>query len=180
MSIICDNILLTTATIFEMRKLVVNKYIPDIYNFLQEIAWHFGSHGINGECCGDLSFVEFMSLKKVYENNDISIQEIGNAINFTKSGATRIVNRLEEKGYVSRKTSPIDGRICCVGITDKGIDVVSKILDRYMMYLEELIKEFNPQKQEQLRDTLEMLVNALQKNIDLNPVPENIEGCECK
>jgi DNA-binding MarR family transcriptional regulator len=79
--------------------------ISDIYNLLQELAWHFGDHGINGECCEDLSLCEFMALKVAYENNNISIQEIGSAINFTKSGATRIIDRLENKGYVKRERS---------------------------------------------------------------------------
>lgn len=39
----------------------MNKNLPDIYESLQEIAWHFGNHGISGECCGDLSLVEFMA-----------------------------------------------------------------------------------------------------------------------
>jgi DNA-binding MarR family transcriptional regulator len=111
--------------------------ISDIYNSFKEIAWIFGSHGINGECCGDLSFVEFMALKRVYEHADLSIQEIGKSLNFTKSGATRIINRLEEKGYVTRKNSPIDGRVCCVGITDKGLEAVSKIIKNFIAYLEE-------------------------------------------
>lgn len=153
----------------------MNKWIPDIYNSLQEIAWCFGSHGINGECCEDLSFVEFMALKKVCENADISIQEIGSALNFTKSGATRIVNRLENKGYVARENSAIDGRICCVLITGKGIEIVSKIIENYMVYLEDVLKEFEPQKVEHIREALEMLLNAVQKN---KPFNSNMEG-EC-
>ena len=61
----------------------------------KEIAWHIGNHGLNGECRGDLSLVEFMALKIACENKDFSIQEIGSTLNFTKSGATRIIDRLE-------------------------------------------------------------------------------------
>jgi len=157
----------------------MDKCIPDIYNSLQEIAWHFGSHGINGECCGDLSFVEFMALKKVYENADNSIQEIGNMLNFTKSGATRIINRLENKGYVARENSPIDGRVCCVSIKAKGIEAISRIMENYTIYLEDVLKEFEPQKLEQIRDTLEMLVNAVQQNKPFNLVTNTYKGDEC-
>lgn len=142
----------------------MDKNIPDIYNLLQEIAWHFGSHGFNGECCGDLTLVEFMALKKIYENNNFSIQEIGNAINFTKSGATRIIDRLENKGYVTRERSPIDGRVCCAMVTYKGKEAITKIMENYTVYLQNVLKEFEPQKIEHIRDTLEMLVNAVQQN----------------
>ncbi len=157
----------------------MKKRISDIYDSLQEIAWHFGSHGINGECCDDLSFVEFMALKKVYGNADISIQDIGNALYFTKSGATRIINRLENKGYVTRENSPIDGRVCCVVITAKGKEAIIKIMENYTAYLEDVLKEFELQKVEHIKDALEMLVNAIQHNKPLNSTADTHKGGEC-
>ena len=120
-----------------------------------------------------------MALKKVYGNNDYSIQEIGNALNFTKSGATRIINRLENKGYVVRKNSTVDGRICCVSITDKGIEAISRIMENYTIYLEDVLKEYEPQKVDHIRDALEMLVNAIQKNKPFNSSINAHEGEEC-
>jgi len=139
----------------------MNKNIPDIYNLLQEIAWHFGSHGFNGECCEDLSLVEFMALKKAYENNNFSIQEIGNALGFTKSGATRIIDRLENKGYVTREHSPIDGRVCCVTVTVKGTEAITKIMGEYTVYLEEVLKGLEPQMVDNIKDVLEVLVKSV-------------------
>lgn len=146
----------------------MNKQITSIYDSLQEITWNFGAHGINGECCDDLSAVEFMALKKAHQINECSVQELGNALNFTKSGATRIVNRLEEKGYVLRKNSPIDGRVCCVTITDKGEDILSRIMKKYILYLENLLKEFEPEKIKHINDALEILVNVVQQNDPIN------------
>src|SRR5665647_202988 len=159
--------------------ITMNKNIPDIYNLIQELSWHFGNHGFNGECCGDLSLVEFMAIKKAYENNDFSIQEIGSAINFTKSGATRIIDRLENKGYVARENSLIDGRVCCVSITAKGIEVISRIMENYTIYLEDVLKEFEPQKLEQIRETLEMLVNSVQQNKPFNLATNTHRGGGC-
>lgn len=153
--------------------------IVDIYDSLQEIAWHFGSHGINGECCDDLSFVEFMALKKISQNNDYSIQEIGNVLNFTKSGATRIINRLENKGYVFRKNSPTDGRICCVTSTQKGNIAIANIMKNYTIYLENVLSEFDQQKVELIGDVLNNLVNAVQQNKQLT-INITKTGGKCK
>ena len=142
----------------------MNNYIPIIYDTVQEIAWHFGSHGINGECCGDLSFVEYMALKKTCEANEITIQEIGSALNFTKSGATRIIDRLEEKGYVTRRHSPADGRICCVDVTAKGKAAVAEIAKKYTEYLEKSMKNFDVHKVKQIKDALVLLADAIEKN----------------
>lgn len=157
----------------------MDKQIIDIYNSLQEIAWYFGSHGINGECCDDLSYVEFMALKRINGNIHFSIQEIGNALNFTKSGATRIVNRLENKGYVVRENSSVDGRICCVSITTKGMEAISRIKENYTAYLEEVLKGFEPQKIEHIKDALEMLIYEVQKSNPFNSNNKIRKGGEC-
>jgi len=141
----------------------MDKDILNIYSLLQEIAWQFGNHGINGECCGDISLAEFMALKKVYENKKFSIQDIGNAINFTKSGATRIINRLEGKGYVTRERSPIDGRVCCVSITAKGTKVIIRIMKENTVYLEKMLKDLEFARVESIKETLEILVKSLHK-----------------
>jgi DNA-binding MarR family transcriptional regulator len=142
----------------------MNNDIPLIYDMVQDIAWHFGSHGINGECCGDLSFVEYMALKKACEANEITIQEIGSALNFTKSGATRIVNRLEQKGYVTRRHSPADGRICCIDVTAKGKTAVTEIAMKYIEYLNKSLKNLNEQKIKQIKDVLSLLADSIANN----------------
>lgn len=138
----------------------MNKNIPDIYNLIQELSWHFGNHGFNGECCGDLSLAEFMALKKAYENDNCSIQEIGKVLNFTKSGATKIIDRLENKEYITREHSSIDGRVCCVTVTVKGMEVIRKIVDKYATYVEGMLKDFEPKIVDKVKDVLEMLVNS--------------------
>ena len=141
----------------------MNNNIQDIYNSLQEITWYFGNHGIDGECCGDLSLVEFMALKQVYENKNISIQEIGTALNFTKSGATRIIDRLENKGYALRERSPIDGRICCVQLTIKGTETVSAIMENYIIHLERMLKDLDPEMVSQVKNALEILFVSIRR-----------------
>lgn len=138
-------------------------FILEIYDTLQEIAWHFGAHGINGECCGDLSFVEYMALKKTGNTTEISVQEIGSALNFTKSGATRIVDRLEGRGYVVRQHSPTDGRVCCITLTETGKQMLDEIEKKYTAYLENVLIGEDPQKIGQLKEMLESLLKAIQK-----------------
>ncbi|MDD2620610.1 MAG: MarR family transcriptional regulator [Syntrophomonadaceae bacterium] len=141
----------------------MKKNIPNIYNYLQEIAWYFGNRGYDGECCEDLSLVEFMALKAAHENNNLSIQEIGSTINYTKSGATRIIDRLENKGYVKRERSFIDGRVCCVPVTDKGTQVISKIIKKDTNYVEELLHDLEPQVVDNIKTALEILSKSLHR-----------------
>jgi DNA-binding MarR family transcriptional regulator len=142
----------------------------EIYKSILELSWRFGNHGFNGECCGDLSLVEFMALKSVLEHNETTIQEIGNAINFTKSGASKIIDRLENKGYAVRMTSPVDGRVCCVLATEKGKKTVTGIIENYTLYLDNVFKGIDPQEVDHIKEALKTLVDAIQKNQPFNSI----------
>jgi len=109
--------------------------ISDVSRSLIEIAWYFGPKGLNGECCENLTMPEFIALDKVSTTPHCAVQDIGYRLGFTKSGATRVVNRLEKKGYIKKIKSNEDGRICCVEITKAGEHVLSSANARYMEQL---------------------------------------------
>lgn len=106
--------------------------ISDICRSLIEIAWHFGPKDLNGECCENLTMPEFIALDKVSTTSHCAVQDVGYSLGFTKSGATRIVNRLEKKGYVQKVKSHEDARVCCVKITKSGERILSSVNSRYM------------------------------------------------
>ncbi|MCX6559295.1 MAG: MarR family transcriptional regulator [Candidatus Aminicenantes bacterium] len=137
--------------------------IADIYDAAQEIALLFGSREINGACCDDLSFVEFMALKKIHEHRTFTIQEIGRALKFTKSGATRIIDRLEDRGYVTRQTSPRDGRVCCVTCSARGTKAISKAAAKYTRFFKAILQEMESEQVEQIRRALKTLALAVRK-----------------
>lgn len=141
----------------------MNKNITEIYNLIQDLSWYFGNQGFNGECCGDLSLVEYMAVKKIHDTSDISIQEIGNLLNMTKSGASKIINRLESKGYVEREKSSADGRVCCVAITDKGKDAITKIVEQYTDYVSKMFRGFEPESVDNAKNILEAMLMGARK-----------------
>jgi MarR family transcriptional regulator, organic hydroperoxide resistance regulator len=142
----------------------MNKNITDIYNLIQELSWYFGNQGFDGECCNDLSLVEFIALKKVYEKENIMIQETGNALNITKSGASKIIDRLENKHYVLRMKSPVDGRICCVVITEEGKEAIKKIEEQYITYVSEMLKDLEPEAVDNIKNVLDGLITSVRKH----------------
>ncbi len=141
----------------------MSKQSTEIYSLIQELAWHFGDRGFNGECCGDLSLVEYMALKKIQESANITMQEIGNALNFTKSGASKVVDRLENKGYIARVTSPADGRVCCVNTTAKGAKTTMEIVQKYSAQVDQMLKELDGDSIGEIKAALEILVAAAYK-----------------
>lgn len=141
----------------------MNNNISDIYNLIQELSWYFGNQGFDGKCCDDLSLVEFMAVKKIFHVEEITIQEIGNALNVTKGGASKIIDRVESKGYVLRKRSSIDGRVCCVGITDKGVEAIKRIEKQYTDYVGKMLKDYETDMVLDIKRIMETLVTSVRK-----------------
>lgn len=140
----------------------MDKNIPDIHDLLQDLSWYFGNQGFDGECCEDLSLVEYMTLKKACDIQNITIQELGVSLNITKSGISKIIDRLEKKFYVFRHQSPSDGRVCCVLPTEKGNNAIHKISKRYSEYLHEILGEVSGKSLQNIKETLELLFKAIQ------------------
>lgn len=120
---------------------MVKTSISDLSRSLIEIAWYFGPKGLNGECCDNLTMPEFIALDKISTTPDCPVQDVGHSLGFTKSGATRIVNRLEKKGYVKKVRSPEDARVCCIQIANKGEQVLESANSRYMVQFQDLVSK---------------------------------------
>lgn len=132
----------------------------ELLDLLQEASWLFGNRAFDGSCCEGLSYMEYQALVEMERTEDCSIQNIGKAIRFTKSGATRIIDRLERKGYAQRQRSPADGRVCCVMITSRGKSVISKITENYAAYLDDVLKDLDVRSLEMISDALAFLIAA--------------------
>lgn len=137
--------------------------ISEISRSLIEFAWHFGSKGLNGECCEDITMPEFMALDKISNTWNCKVQDIGIALGFTKSGATRIVNRLESKGYIQKMTSTKDARVCCVIITGEGEKVIKNADSKYKEKLEHLISKMPENQRNGVKEILISMAQALRK-----------------
>ena len=101
----------------------------DLVGLLDEVTWEFGGQGQEGYCCEDVSYIEYRALRALARADVCSMQHLGQQLGFTKSGATRIVDRLERKGYVRRERDEDDQRVCCVALTSAGRELIDRIVD---------------------------------------------------
>ena len=129
---------------------------------IREITWNFGARGLKGECCGDLSQPEYRALCLASERQQCSMQEIAKDLGFTKGGATRVVNRLETRGYVERMRSPEDGRVCCVKVTTPGNMLVKSVNLEKEERIVKIMSKVDSGMQEVINTALQSFVQAMQ------------------
>ncbi|MCK7468251.1 MAG: MarR family transcriptional regulator [Desulfosudis oleivorans] len=72
------------------------------------------------------------------------MQDIAKSIAVTKSGATRIVSRLEEKKLVHRMNDQNDGRVCCVQLSKEGKSLISRLTEEPAKRMETILSEMQP------------------------------------
>jgi DNA-binding MarR family transcriptional regulator len=122
----------------------------DLVDLLDEILWRFGSQSSEGYCCEDISYVEYRALRVLAKTESCTMQNLGQQLGFTKSGATRIVDRLERAGYVRRERNEDDHRVCCVTLTEAGQAMLNRVVGEYARRTEASLDRLD----EDMRDIL--------------------------
>ncbi|MDD5795076.1 MarR family winged helix-turn-helix transcriptional regulator [Clostridium sp. HCP1S3_B4] len=82
-----------------------------------------------------LSIGEFALLSIIYntskEVDKIKSSDISEKLNISKPAASRMLNVVEEKGYIKRYMEKEDRRVVTISITQAGIDVYKNEINEY-------------------------------------------------
>ncbi|MFK8037481.1 MAG: MarR family winged helix-turn-helix transcriptional regulator [Crocinitomicaceae bacterium] len=74
----------------------------------------------------DISKMQFLLLRSVYQKEGICQNELAFFSNRNKSSLTRAINTLEKKNYIARMASKEDRRINQLFITKQGLQMLEK------------------------------------------------------
>lgn len=93
---------------------------------------------------------------------EASQRDLERKLRLKPSTVNGIVDRLEAKGYVSRRASPQDGRVRLVSLTEAGR---SKVQDFHVI-VEETERRFTASLSEQERGQLRQLLSRIIENLE--------------
>jgi DNA-binding MarR family transcriptional regulator len=83
----------------------------------------------------DLTMSQISALSTILRHGPIRVGELSRREHISKSSTTRLVAKLEQMGYLERRSDPEDGRSFVVGITAYGHDLLSAARERANEYL---------------------------------------------
>ena len=75
-----------------------------------------------------LSPVQSQALRAAAEDGPTSMNDLADRMCIAPSTATRLVDQLEQRGWVTRHTDPEDRRRLVVALTDAGLDLADQLL----------------------------------------------------
>jgi len=98
---------------------------------------------------------------RIHESQEIHQREIENWLRLKNPTVTGILNRLEEKGFIERKTNPEDRRFRRIELTEKS----KMLLDESREEMEERDKRLYRCMTEEEQKILEELLDRMLKNL---------------
>ena len=98
------------------------------------------------------------TLDLLSRRNDRPMKELAARLRVDPSTATRSVQRLEADGLVERYSSPEDGRVVLVRITDEGMRRHDDVAARRSTAMMHILSEFEPDERAQLADLLDRFI----------------------
>lgn len=129
---------------------------------LVEVIWKFGTQGMDKQCCGALSVAEYKAMSVITAIRSCSVQDVGTQLGFTKSGATRIVNRLEKKGFITKERSEQDNRVCCLEPTLQGQTSLKNATQEFTASIEVVLNAMPKDQRANLSESLGVMAKAIQ------------------
>ena len=99
----------------------------------------------NRICAHDVSVSQCYALQAIARRETPGLNELAASQYLDKSTASRLVDGLEEKGYVRRAPDPRDGRAVRLAVTKRGQEVLDKIEADLLAEQIELIRDFTPE-----------------------------------
>ena len=87
-----------------------------------------------------LGITEFSVLEVLYQKGKQTIQQIGNCILVSSGSMTYVIDKLEQRGLLSRNACPDDRRMIHVTLTDGGNELMNEIMPKYHEFVHQMFE----------------------------------------
>lgn len=112
----------------------------------------FAKHGLDGG-----SFDVLATLRRTGHPYELSPQELTEAAMVTSSATAQRLNKLADRGLVSRTRDRQDGRGIRVRLTARGMEVIEDALPEHLATQQALLRGLNAAEQAQIIDLLQRI-----------------------
>jgi MarR family transcriptional regulator, 2-MHQ and catechol-resistance regulon repressor len=111
----------------------------DLYIALSRASEWVNAHGDRDIRNYGLNRTEFGVLELLYHKGAQPIQQIGGKVLMSSGNITYVVDKLEKKEYVKRKTSTEDRRLVFAEITEKGKEFIEEVFPKHTEVIEKAV-----------------------------------------
>ena len=99
----------------------------------------------------------------IYNNKEVEAKEIGDRVHTNKSSLSKVLNNLENKGYITRTGDKDDTIKKIIRLANKGLKVVEIIESDAMIIGKELMKGINKEEYSTFKSVLEKVEDNIER-----------------
>jgi DNA-binding MarR family transcriptional regulator len=110
-----------------------------------------------------ISVPEFRTLRVFRTDRQLHVKELVERVNLSGSRLSRILESLEERGFLARSIARDDRRSIVVTLTKKGAAMVSNLEERYIQIHEEILEGIPEELHEPLIQGLNKMLSSLER-----------------
>ena len=109
------------------------------------------------------SYISYIDTIHKLENRGgkVKISDISDTLNLPRPGVTRTVKEMEQKGYLKKSTSPKDGRITYLTLTETGQALSQKYNQECFSILADYTEEISEEDAECMIRTMDRLYHIM-------------------
>jgi DNA-binding MarR family transcriptional regulator len=120
----------------------------------------------------DISFTQWRVLMCLRDDIANTAADISRELSHDKGSMTRIVDQLEERGFIRRQRDKDDRRLVFLILTPPGRAAVNRLVPKLVDYYNDLLGDFSPQDVQLLTQLLTRLRAALNAGDTVSAVRE--------
>ena len=139
----------------------MSQQAKQLFDALLTLSHHFSTSCCESSHCEEFSLIDYLALRSIQNQPQCSVQTIGQSLGFTKSGATRVIKRLEARNLVSICLNPDDSRIKCLSLTRLAEDCLDSTTSLQAQRIDRLLNKMEPEAATQLVQGLQALIRHL-------------------
>jgi len=117
-------------------------------------------------CCFDVSVTQCYGLEALVRRGAMTLNELAAFLYLDKSTASRVIDSLERKGYVSRTPHPGDGRAVLLEATAAGRELHGRIEAGILAEERALLGEFDPEIRQAMTQLVARLARAAAARVE--------------
>ena len=108
-----------------------------------------------------LGITEFSVLEVLYQKGKQTIQQIGSLILVSSGSMTYCLDKLEQRGLLSRNACPDDRRVIHVTLTDDGNELMNEIMPKYHVLVDNMFETLDSVEASDLVQLLKKVRNKV-------------------
>lgn len=134
--------------------------VKQFREYTRQLECHLGNMNQADCCCCGVSKTQCFLIVEIGRKPGISVKELAEILHVDKSGVSRSVEELVQKGFVERIASKEDRRFVTLSLLPKGQERFEKIENDMYVKFKEIFEQIPSEKQKQVIEALKLYNEA--------------------